>query len=328
MTEYTYMWAYIEEHPQETKRLLGLDHQQLLELIAYGKLLKENKNKEIEKSKTRLIKEGGGNKAKLSEEEQIILMLVYLRHYLSFQLLGIMFKISESSAHNIFNYWQSLFEGNLPASLFDQLKKYPEEMEKVKEELIQHELIVDATEQPVERPLGQEEQKPYYSGKKKRHTSKSQIVICSEIKDIVDVVIGEIGSKSDVKIFRESLHKFHQEQGFLGDKAYVGEFQVTTPKKKPKKGELTKEEKERNSWLSSRRIMVEHMIRLLKIFKVMQERFRLRKERYKSIVSTVCGLVRLRINALILSIIKCSESGQAIEARMSHCFLPELNFDT
>ena len=38
MTEYTYMWAYIEEHPQETKRLLGLDHQQLLELIAYGKL--------------------------------------------------------------------------------------------------------------------------------------------------------------------------------------------------------------------------------------------------------------------------------------------------
>jgi hypothetical protein len=129
-------------------------------------------------------------------------------------------------------------------------------------------------------------------------------------------VIGEIGSKSDVKIFRESLHKFHQEQGFLGDKAYVGEFQVTIPKKK----ELTKEEKERNSWLSSRRIAVEHMIRSLKIFKVMQERFRLRKGRYKSIVSTVCGLVRLRINALILNIIKCSESGRAIEVRMSHFF--------
>ncbi len=105
MTEYTYMWAYIQKHPQETKRLLGLEHQQLLELIVYGKLLKENQKKEIEKSKTRLIKEGGGNKTKLSEEEQIILMLVYLRHYLSFQLLGIMFKISESSAHNIFNYW-------------------------------------------------------------------------------------------------------------------------------------------------------------------------------------------------------------------------------
>ena len=325
MIEYTYMWFYIQEHPQETKRLLGLEYQQLLELIAYGKLLKENQQKEVEKSKTRLIKTGGGNKPTLSEEEQIVLMLVYLRHYPSFQLLGIMFKISESSAHNIFNYWQSLFEESLPASLFEQLKKYPEEMERIQEELTQYELIVDATEQPVERPLGQEEQKPYYSGKQKRHTFKNQIILCLEIKDIVDVVIGEIGSKSDVKIFRQSLNKFHHEQGFLADKAYVGEFQVTTPKKKPKKGELSKKEKEKNSWLSSRRIVVEHMIRLLKIFKVMQERFRLRKERYKSIVSTVCGLVRLRINALILSIIKCSESGQTIEVRMSHCFLPELN---
>ena len=70
---------------------------------------KENQQKEVEKSKTRVIKEGGGNKPKLSEEEQIILMLVYLRHYLSFQLLGIMFKISESSAHNIFNYWALRF---------------------------------------------------------------------------------------------------------------------------------------------------------------------------------------------------------------------------
>jgi hypothetical protein len=107
---------------------------------------------------------------------------------------------------------------NLPASLFEQLKKLPEEIEieKFKEELIQHELIVDATEQPVERPLGQEEQKPYYSGKQKRHTSKSQIIICSKIKEIVDVMIGEIGSKSDVQILRQRLDKFHQEQGFLG----------------------------------------------------------------------------------------------------------------
>jgi hypothetical protein len=54
MTEHTYMWAYIQEHPQETKRLIGLEYQQLLELIAYGKLLKENQQKEVEKSKTRL----------------------------------------------------------------------------------------------------------------------------------------------------------------------------------------------------------------------------------------------------------------------------------
>jgi hypothetical protein len=59
----------------------------------------------------------------------------------------------------------------------------------------------------------------------------------------------------------------------------------------------------------------------------MQEKFRLRKGRYNSLISTVCGLVRLRINALILSIIKCRESGQVIEVKMSHCFLPELNLE-
>jgi hypothetical protein len=64
---------------------------------------------------------------------------------------------------------------------------------------------------------------------------------------------------SDVQILRQRLDKFHQEQGFLGDKAYEGEFQLTTPKKKPKGRELSKEEKERNSWLSSRRVVVEHM---------------------------------------------------------------------
>ena len=100
MTEYNYMWVYIQEYPQETKRLLGLEHQQLLELIAYGKLLKENQQKEVEKGKVRLIKEGGGNKAKLSEEEQIILMLVYLRHYLGSNIkrdsMGCILKPKES----------------------------------------------------------------------------------------------------------------------------------------------------------------------------------------------------------------------------------------
>ena len=101
--------------------------------------LKKINKKKLKKTKLDLLKEVGEINRSCHEEEEIILMLVYLRHYLSFQLLGIMFKISESSAHNIFNYWQSLFQENLPASLFEQLKKYPEEMEKIKEELIQHE---------------------------------------------------------------------------------------------------------------------------------------------------------------------------------------------
>ncbi|NET65097.1 MAG: transposase family protein [Moorea sp. SIO1G6] len=37
-------------------------------------------------------------------------MLVYLRHNLSFKLLGLLFQVSDSTAHNLFNYWQKIFQ--------------------------------------------------------------------------------------------------------------------------------------------------------------------------------------------------------------------------
>jgi hypothetical protein len=59
--------------------------------------------------------------------------------------------VSESTAHNIFTYWQKLFEGELPPSLLEQIKKCQEE-EIIIEQLRDYELIVDSAEQPVERP--------------------------------------------------------------------------------------------------------------------------------------------------------------------------------
>lgn len=52
--------------------------------------------------------------------------------------------------------------------------------------------------------------------------------------------------------------------------------------------------------LSSKRIFVEHRIWSVKIFRVTQERFRLNPHKYEQVILTICGLVRLRIRALIL----------------------------
>ncbi|MCA2533925.1 MAG: hypothetical protein IM553_05655 [Microcystis sp. M57BS1] len=81
-----------------------------------------------------------------------------------------------------------------------------------------------------------------------------------------------------------------------------------------------------NKVLSSRRIFVEHLIRVVKVFKVVQERFRLNKSRYKSVLLTVCGLVRLRINALILEVIEWEQSGKVIDVIISHSFPSKLDF--
>lgn len=320
-----YTWQYIQSHPKEVKRLLGIDYEQLEQLLELGKHLNKKQRAEIEKNKVRLIQSGGGNHSKLLEEEQIILMLVYLRHNISFQLLGLMFQVSESTAHNLFNYWQKIFEGELPHSLLEQIKKSPEEVKKICEELTNYELIVDSAEQEIERPSEHSEQKKYYSGKQKRHTFKNQLIVLPLGKDIVDVVIGEYGPKSDINICRKTLKKFEPEQQLIGDKAYVGETQIVTPSKKPKNGELTNDQKEENKTLSSRRIYVEHLIRVMKIFKVAQERFRLGKKRYKSVMLTVCGLVRLRIKSLILDIIKSVDQGEIIDISISHSFPQELD---
>lgn len=323
-----YTWEYIQKHPKETKRLLGINYEQLRGLIEQGKILHQRKQEEMEKKKIRIIKAGGGNHPKLSTEEQIILMLVYLRHHLSFQLLGLLFQISESSAHKLFDYWQKLFQDELPPSLLEQVKKHGEELEKIREELTHHELIVDSAEQVIERPSDYETQKRYYSGKQKRHTFKSQFIVLPKAEDIIDVVIGQPGPMSDIKICRQTLSKFDSQQTFSGDKAYIGENQITTPSKKPKNGELTKKQIEENKALSSNRIFVEHLIRVVKIFKVVQERFRLHKSRYESVLLTVCGLVRLRIGSLILEIIKSEQLDEVIDVIMSHSFTPKLDFVT
>ena len=159
---------------------------------------------------------------------------------------------------------------------------------------------MDSYEQPIERPGEYKERKKYYSGKKKNHTFKNQLIVLPDGKDIIDVVAGKPGPKSDVKLFRESRKGFEPNQKFNGDKAYQGEELTKNPHKKPKKQELTPEQKERNKELASERIFVEHIIRLVKIFRVAQERFRLKSSKYEQIIMTICGLIRLRIGTFIL----------------------------
>ena len=63
---------------------------------------------------------------------------------------------------------------------------------------------------------------------------------------------------------------------------------------------LTPEEKRENKVFAQKRIYVEHVIRKTKIFRIAQQRFRLRGKRYPVVMKVICGLVRFRIGALVL----------------------------
>jgi hypothetical protein len=114
---------HIEENPKETKRLIGLEDEQLQQLIQNAEKLHYEKQALLESKKVRIIAGGGGRKPKLSIKEQIILTLVYLRHMTTFQLLVIQFGVSESTANDTFHYWLPILRELLPSSLIEQVKK-------------------------------------------------------------------------------------------------------------------------------------------------------------------------------------------------------------
>ncbi|MEO1760431.1 MAG: transposase family protein [Cyanobacteria bacterium J06629_18] len=115
--------GYIEKHPQEAQRLVGINFDQLKQLMKQAIAMHAEVESEAELKKTRIIKKGGGRKRKLSLEEQILLTLIYLRQFTTFQLLGIQFGVSETTANDTFNYWFPLLGKMLPPSLIEQVKK-------------------------------------------------------------------------------------------------------------------------------------------------------------------------------------------------------------
>ena len=98
--------------------------------------------------------------------------MIYLRQGVTFQVLGLIFQVSESKANDIFNYWQDIFRNALPSNLLEQIQKNGESEEELSNLLNEYELIVDSAEQAIPRPGDYDEQKKFYSsaGKKKYHT--------------------------------------------------------------------------------------------------------------------------------------------------------------
>ena len=216
------------------------------------------------------------------------------------QSLAEMLGCSEATVWNYIHEMLPYVRQALPASLLEQWQQECPRLERTElemwlAELPEGELLVDSWEQPIPRPSDDEQQKQHYSGKQKEHTRKNQAVTLPKGTDLVDVVMGEKGPRSDSKLFEQTQAELPEALSFIGDKAYVGRRNTTTPHKKPPRGALTQEQKEFNRSLSQKRVFVEHVIRVIKIFRVAKEVFRIRSRMYERVIGCVCGLVRLRV---------------------------------
>lgn len=221
---------------------------------------------------------------------QLLMTLVYLRHNVSHTVVGQMFGFSADSSENAFADVIFVLRDLFPAARWEAVKRHrhekwnPDEVDVV---------VIDSFETPIPRPSVNERQKRDYSGKKKRHTLKTQIY--TDQKGIIlDVSGGHRGPKADVKIWNETeLPEELQDKDKIADKAYVGAKKPTrTPKKKPKGGELSEEEKAENKKISQERIVVEHSIRRVKSYRIVRDEYRLAQGIFPTVVSAIVGLIQ------------------------------------
>jgi len=67
------------------------------------------------------------------------------------------------------------------------------------------------------------------------------------------------------------------------------------PKKNTKRNPLSKEDKKQNQEISSQRVLVENIIRKVKIFKIMAEKYRNRRKRFTLRLNLITALINYEL---------------------------------
>ena len=100
---------------------------------------------------------------------------------------------------------------------------------------------------------------------------------------IICIAVGQ-GKRHDFRLFKKSKVRINKKIKLLADSGYQGIKKIhensELPKRNSKKKPLTKEEKKENHRISSERVIIENVIRKVKIFRVMAEKYRNRRKRF------------------------------------------------
>jgi DDE superfamily endonuclease/Helix-turn-helix of DDE superfamily endonuclease len=289
----------LESRPQPGKRMIGLSAAALWELWQRIQVPVDAAVPARIGRADRQRQAGGGRPKGTLALCRLLVTLLYLRQHWTMQSIAVTIDCSEATVWKYIHEMLPDIRQELPASLLEQWQAECTSVERAELEtwlatLPAGALLVDTWEQPMPMPQDREVQASYYSGKQKMHTRKNQLICLPQGLDIVDVVIGEKGPRSDSKLLEQTQAELPAGIPFIGDKAYVGRANTTTPIKKPPHGELTQDQKAFNKGVSQARVYVEHLIRVIKIWRIAKEEFRMRMPMYEMVIGCVCRLVRLR----------------------------------
>ena len=119
---------------------------------------------------------------------------------------------------------------------------------------------------------------------------RSKRIICTEFSE---------GKTHDFKLFQKSKFKINRKATLEVDLGYRGIEKlcnlVRIPKKRSKLHPLTESDKKYNLKVSKSRVVVEHIIRRLKRFKIVAEKYRNRRKRYSLRMNLICGIYNFEL---------------------------------
>ena len=107
------------------------------------------------------------------------------------------------------------------------------------------------------------------------------------------------GSKHDFQLFKDSHSVISVQTRALADAGYQGltdlHLNSQTPVKKTKRHPLSPEQKARNRALSRERILIENILRKLKIFRILSDRYRNRRKRFGLRFNLIAAIYNLEL---------------------------------
>ena len=128
-----------------------------------------------------------GRKRKIYARQKFLMTLIYLRQNVNHTIVGQMFGVSADTSENIFHEVLLILQREFPSQKWEAEKKWrkggkwsPEEVDY---------LIIDSFETPIKRSSIFDKQRKKYSGKKKMHTLKSQL-ITDQAGEIIQINAG------------------------------------------------------------------------------------------------------------------------------------------
>ncbi|MGV0027419.1 transposase [Phormidesmis priestleyi] len=290
----------LKNKPKTLQSLTGLNPQEFQTLLDKFAQAWTAYVEETFQRATRQRAYGAGRKAELEQlEDKLLFILVYFRLYPTQEIQGFLFGIGQAQAHE----WVHRLTRVLNQALgYDQQlpEREPAKLEAVLTTCPSLEFIIDGTERPINRPQDKADRKTYYSGKKKAHTLKNNVITQRGGKVLFLSDTYE-GKKHDKKIADEEAYQFPQASTLWQDTGFQGYapegVKIEQPKKKPRKADLTQAEKDENQTIAKIRVEVEHQIGGIKRSQIVVQKFRNRVDHYADdVMEIACGLHNFRLS--------------------------------